>query len=717
MNYWLLTTEFPPVHGGGISTYCWHTAKMLVNNGHEVTVFTNDYNVNKTEREVPIDNVTLIRFNPNQVEIGKALGVDVRLSLEFAFVVEQELKVNTAPDFIETQDYMGIGYYILQKKLLRYPAFDSLKVIVTIHAPSFLYLEYNQVPSYNFPEYWIGEMEKASIRMADLLVSPSNYILTDLESRMKLKDLRPIRIFNPFENEQSFKDIPTFKQKDIVFFGKLTPQKGCIEMMQYLKRMWDEGFDVPITIIGGGNHFFYPLQEDMIVHFKKKYAPEIEKGLILFEGNMEPKKLKSRLSRAHVIIIPSIVDNLPYAALETMAMGKVLLASTNSGHTELIDNRLNGFLFNHSTPASFENELRFILGLTPIEINKIGRQAQLDIEKQTNYNTVYAQKLIQLKKLSKAETLSVFPFIEPIEKQIINSFLVNTIKNKLTVVVPYYNMGKYIEETIKSLINISYSNTEIIIVNDGSTEVASIESLSNIEKKYDVKIYHKRNEGLSVARNFGAEKADGEFLAFLDSDDTVSPDYYEKAIKVLNFYKNVSFVGCWAQYFGESTDIWPAFNPEPPYLLTHNIINSSALVYNRQDFMNFGRNDPKMIYGMEDYDSVISMVKNGARGVSLPEILWQYRIRKGSMAQSFNVNKELYLYRMISKKHFGFFNKYGSEIANILNHNGSGITFDNPTWPKTELSKGFLNSKVVLLIKKSIVLRKLAKKIYRVINK
>ena len=270
------------------------------------------------------------------------------------------------------------------------------------------------------------------------------------------------------------------------------------------------------------------------------------------------------------------------------------------------------------------------------------------------------------------------------------------------------------KKTIISLQNISYKNVEIIIVNDGSEDPHSLNKLKTIEENYPVKVFNNQNMGLANTRNFGAQNSKGEFLAFLDADDTVSPDYYSRSIEVLKHYQNVSFVGCWAKYFGESEVIWPTFNPEPPYLLTHNMVNSSALIYKRQDFINYGLNDPKMIYGMEDYESVISMVMNGARGVTFPELWWQYRIRKGSMAQSFTKNKQLFLYRLIAKKHQNSIGKYSMDVINLLNHNGPGIYYNNPT---VELDiRSRLNHKLKNLIKKNPIIRRGAKRVFRLLN-
>lgn len=721
MNYWLITTEFPPIHGGGISTYCWHTAKMLSQNNHQVTVFINDYSVKSVIRENPLEKVELVRFNPNQVSKGTALGPDVRLSLEFAYILEKEMEVKGVPDVLETQDYGGIGYYTALKKKLLYPNFKELKIVMTMHAPSFLYFEYNQVPFYDFPKYWVCEMEKATIRMADLIISPSNYLIEELTPRMNLKEKNPIRIFNPYANEWSSGEIPNSIEGDIVFFGKLTPQKGALEMLSYLKKMWDSGFKNSISIIGGGAHYFYPVQEDMQVYIKKKYSIYIAQGLIKFEGNLPPEKLKERLKKAHVVIIPSIVDNLPYAVLEAMAMGKIILSSTNGGHTEILTDKESGFVFDHKTKNSFEEVLNSILSKTQEELELIGVKAQKAVLESTNYKTIYAQKSKEIEGLLlNQKNNDQFDFIEIIPKRekVIESVEIS--KELLSIVIPYYNLGDCIEETIVSLTKIEYSKIEIIIVNDGSSEKASICKLDTIKEKYKVTVFNKENEGLALARNYGAEHSTGEYLAFLDADDTVESVYYSRAIEVLKQYNNVSFVGCWAQYFENSKDIWPTFNPEPPYLQTHNMINSSGLVYKKEDFLKYGKNDPNFIYGMEDYDSVISMVKNGARGVSFPELWWNYRIRKNSMAQSFTRDKELYLYKLISEKHKQFFSLYADKISNLLNYNGAGVYYNNPTWAINSLSKRrqkLMSSKVVQLIKKNIVLRAIAKKAYHKITK
>lgn len=97
----------------------------------------------------------------------------------------------------------------------------------------------------------------------------------------------------------------------------------------------------------------------------------------------------------------------------------------------------------------------------------------------------------------------------------------------ISIIVPVYNVEKYVEKCIFSLIDQTFKNIEIIIVNDGSTD-GSLEICDNL-KAIDsrIKIINQENKGLSGARNTGIQAAKGEFLAFVDSDDWVEPNYIE----------------------------------------------------------------------------------------------------------------------------------------------------------------------------------------------
>lgn len=99
--------------------------------------------------------------------------------------------------------------------------------------------------------------------------------------------------------------------------------------------------------------------------------------------------------------------------------------------------------------------------------------------------------------------------------------------DKVTVIVPIYNVEKYVRQAIESTINQTYKNLEIILVDDGSTD-SSKQICDEYKEKYDrVKVIHKENGGLSDARNAGLEECTGKYIMFLDSDDFLEPDAVE----------------------------------------------------------------------------------------------------------------------------------------------------------------------------------------------
>ena len=99
---------------------------------------------------------------------------------------------------------------------------------------------------------------------------------------------------------------------------------------------------------------------------------------------------------------------------------------------------------------------------------------------------------------------------------------------KVSVIVPVYNVEKYLAKCLDSLINQEFFNYEIIVVNDGSTD-NSQEIIEEYAKRYDIiKDVFKKNGGLSSARNYGLEKASGKYITFVDSDDYVDENMYLK---------------------------------------------------------------------------------------------------------------------------------------------------------------------------------------------
>lgn len=113
---------------------------------------------------------------------------------------------------------------------------------------------------------------------------------------------------------------------------------------------------------------------------------------------------------------------------------------------------------------------------------------------------------------------------------------------KVSVIVPVYNVEKYLRKCVESIKNQTYQNLEIILVDDGSTDCCGslCDELSETDNR--IKVIHKENGGLSDARNVGMDASSGDYIGFVDSDDYIDKDFYE--ILVANLEKCNADVSC-----------------------------------------------------------------------------------------------------------------------------------------------------------------------------
>ena len=224
----------------------------------------------------------------------------------------------------------------------------------------------------------------------------------------------------------------------------------------------------------------------------------------------------------------------------------------------------------------------------------------------------------------------------------------------VSIIVPCYNQAQYLDEALQSVLNQTYLNWECIIVNDGGSD--NTENVSNEWIKKDKRfIYlYKENGGLSSARNAGILNAKGEYILPLDADDKINFKYIDLAIKSFKNDDSLKIVYCRAQNFGILDGLWQL----PPFsiydLCRFNMIFCSAL-FKKEDWKLVGGYDINMIYGLEDWEFWIAILKNGGKVKCLEEIGFYYRIRENSMARTISQEEREFSERYVAKKHFEFY--------------------------------------------------------------
>ena len=183
---------------------------------------------------------------------------------------------------------------------------------------------------------------------------------------------------------------------------------------------------------------------------------------------------------------------------------------------------------------------------------------------------------------------------------------------KVSIIIPCYNNAEYVGEAIESALNQTYENTEIVIVNDGSTDNSS-EVIKKYADKYKNIMFfdNEKNNGVVYARNMAIEACRGEYILPLDADDIIDETYVEKAVDVLNNNPDISIVYCYgSEMFGEPKRNYPEYNKLG--IMYQNMIFVTAM-YRKSDWEEVGGYSETMKEGYEDWDFWLSFVERDKR--------------------------------------------------------------------------------------------------------
>lgn len=221
----------------------------------------------------------------------------------------------------------------------------------------------------------------------------------------------------------------------------------------------------------------------------------------------------------------------------------------------------------------------------------------------------------------------------------------------ISVVLPVYNAELYITETINSILNQTYTNFELIIINDGSND----NSEACILQFQDQRIkYFKNEKNLKLIQtlNLGLSLAKGKYIARIDADDIALPQRFEKQIDFLEKNSEYGIVGSFAETFGsenkkltfvqEDVDIRYAFLTHNPFVHSSVMIRNQILTENKLSF------DLTQLH-VEDYALWIEIL-NFSKGKILPEILIKYRIHENQISVVHN-NTQVINTQKIQKKY------------------------------------------------------------------
>lgn len=251
-------------------------------------------------------------------------------------------------------------------------------------------------------------------------------------------------------------------------------------------------------------------------------------------------------------------------------------------------------------------------------------------------------------------------------------------KTKIDIVIPCYNLGHLLEDTLASLERSFCDNYTVTIIDDGSTDSETKAGLKKMEG-YGYPIIYQQNTGLCKALNHAIETTKNELLLVLSADDKLDPKFITESITIMQQQEDTGVVYCNPKTFEAWYSMWLTPDFDAARFLSLNFIVATS-VYRKKYWTAAGGYD-SLADGNEDWEMWMNCLEQGAHFHHLDEYLFHYRYRPGSKIQTCNLpNNRKRLVSYMSHKHIHLYQKYIPEIIGNLHYKISEI--DVPSAPK-----------------------------------
>jgi glycosyltransferase involved in cell wall biosynthesis len=236
-------------------------------------------------------------------------------------------------------------------------------------------------------------------------------------------------------------------------------------------------------------------------------------------------------------------------------------------------------------------------------------------------------------------------------------------KPLVSIVIACYNDAQYIEQAVQSALSQTYSNIEVIVVDDGSN--AETKRVLKKTEPRITKLITQENQGQSTARNVGIQQAKGDYILVLDSDDFFEPLFCEKAIAVFLKSNDVKIVTCNANLLYEdgSVNVYTPQGGTIKNFIHYNEALASSL-FKKEDWNSCGGYDESMKQGFEDWEFFIRILKTGGSAEVIQGFFYNYRKRSNTTTAKANKIK----YELLNYIYFKHRELYINHFDEFLTH-------------------------------------------------
>lgn len=224
----------------------------------------------------------------------------------------------------------------------------------------------------------------------------------------------------------------------------------------------------------------------------------------------------------------------------------------------------------------------------------------------------------------------------------------------ISIIVPVYNVEQYLVECIESIVTQSYKHFELLLIDDGSPDKCGSICDEYARKDERIRVFHKKNEGVSVARNFGLQRAHGEWITFCDSDDYLEKNALKQVVLTIYEFKDIDII----QFLSNRTPIdnhciYDVVLDHTDYLLMNHPVTVWGSFFKKEIISHY---NIKFIEGLklgEDQIFLLDYIQYTIKCILLKERLYYYRVNNNSITMNMkceDITDALYSFNSLKKR-------------------------------------------------------------------
>lgn len=525
MRICYLTNEYPidGKHAGGIATYLKTIAETLVRQGHHVDVVYCHHRLSE-QKILSINDVT-VHLVPSTQTVNrlffrilsrKYLGIlrllrvhgDLSGYLAVSLCMADYIERNIEADVFECQEIGFLAYFLCM---------DRKNVVIKLHTPFAYVSRLNRIYSlkYAFIEYF----ERKTVAMSTAVSSPSASLARRISRRWLLRkritvENLPFRLSDVVEDDSA---VPPFKY--VLYFGRIEIRKGVLLLARAIRRLQHVHPEVTFLFVGADTEYGRKQNKSVKKKLLGLLGPAVSR--VCFMDARTHEQLYPLIRNAEFVVLPSLWENFPYACLESMGLGKVVIGPSDTGFAEQFRDMESGILFQRKSHRDLAEKIAYCLD-HPERVREIGENARRKIE-DFDAAKMTADMLRRYREAAvKARSFLTRPEFEAglappndHDRQPV-----------VSVIVPSYNEEEKIEDSIIRLVGqkttIPY---EVIVVDSSVDETANI-VLRRFPTVALVSSPHRLSCG--EAKNVGLRFARGSKILFTDADVRVPLNWVER---------------------------------------------------------------------------------------------------------------------------------------------------------------------------------------------